>query len=44
MNTRQRVAVVQKMMNIEMMTKETFCWSERTWLSGAPMMHIMTEL
>lgn len=43
-NTRQSVAVVQKMMKREMIKNEASCLSVSTWESGAPSTHIITLL
>lgn len=40
--TRQSVAVEQKMMNMEMMTKAASCWSRKTKDNPAPMTHMIT--
>lgn len=42
--TKHKVAVVQKIMNTEIMMKEASCLSERTKLMAAPMTHIITTL
>lgn len=42
--TKQSVAVEQKMMKIEMITKAASCWSRKTKDSPAPITHMMTTL